>query len=552
MGSAVAPVLWSDVDVPIDALAVPRTQRQLGAFYTPSQAASFMAQWAIRRDGERVIEPSMGDGQFLRAIAVHAERSDYHDIEAWGVELDQETYRTTIGGGVVEPERAILGDFLQVDPFPVDIAIGNPPYFRLRHLPAMEAERGRLIGSAGMGTQMDPAGSIWLPFVIHATDFLRDGGRLAFVLPFDLTYVRYAKPLWRFLGREFGSLRVIRVHERLFPELLQDVVLLLADDRGSTTSSVQYDCFERRSDLLGGSAIVNARLDLARVVSDERPFMEALLPRALRSLLDGKVREVTIPMRDQVTWNIGYVSGDKTFFHPSADTITECDLPSSSLVPAISSGRRATKHGLMTAGLPGSASQQLFLPPADASRLTGGDRTYIEHGRSTAVHRRYKCRIREPWYVTPGVRTPDIVMPVFADRPVLLVNDGLFAVSNSMLAGYLRTGSAEQVAAAWYTSLTLLQVELAVHSLGGGVLVMVPREAGSIRIPGAASTGSLSAIDADLRSGAFEGAYERGDTSTLHEICGLSSDDIESVREGIGILRRWRRSGGTATTGTSA
>lgn len=199
----------------------------------------------------------------------------------------------------------------------------------------------------------------------------------------------------------------------------------------------------------------------------------------------------------------------------------------------------------MTAGLPGSASQQLFLPPADTSRLTDGDRTYIEHGRATDVHRRYKCRIRDLWYVTPGVRTPDVVMPVFADRPVLLVNDGGFATSNSMLAGYLRTGSAKHLAAAWYTSLTLLQIELSVHSLGGGVLVMVPREAGAIRIPRVASIESLSDIDGDLRAGAFEGAYERGDASTLQGIYLISSEDIQSVRQGIDVLRRWRRSGGT-------
>ena len=94
-----------------------------------------MARWAIRRDGELVIEPSMGDGQFLRAIEIQAARAGLHGIESWGVELDQPTHRETVGGGAVEPERAILSDFLEVDLFPVDVVIGDPPYARLRHLP---------------------------------------------------------------------------------------------------------------------------------------------------------------------------------------------------------------------------------------------------------------------------------------------------------------------------------------------------------------------------------------------------------------------------------
>jgi len=488
----------------------------------------------------------MGDGQFLRAVAVRAERSGLRGTETWGVELDEPTFRDAVAGAVVEPERAILGDFLQVEPFPVDVAIGNPPYVRLRHLPAHEAAVGRHVASAGMGEDMDPAGSIWLPFVVHATQFLSDGGRLAFVLPLDLTYVRYAKPLWRFLGRRFGGLRLVRVRERLFPDLLQDVVILLADACGSTTSSVVYEVYERRSDLLAGSPAIRAEIGLAEVAGEGRPFMEALLPRDLRAILRGKILDVTTPMRDRVTWNIGYVSGDKTFFHPTVDSARAFDLPPSSLVPALASGRRATKHGLNTAGLPASASQQLFLPPADASRLSEGDRAYVEHGRATDVHRRYKCRIRDPWYVTPGVRIPDVVMPVFADRPVMLVNDGGLAASNSMLAGFVRTGSAEDAAAAWYTSLTLLQIELNVHSLGGGVLVMVPREAGAIRIARTASRGSFVEIDGDLRAGEIETAYERGDHPTLRLNSGLSKAEVDLVREGVHILRRWRRSGSDA------
>lgn len=546
MGSAVAPVLWQEVEPVTERPQARRTQRERGAFYTPSQAASFMARWAIRRDGERVIEPSMGDGQFLRAIEIQAARAGLHGIESWGVELDQATYRETVGGGVVEPERAILSDFLEVDPFPVDVVIGNPPYVRLRHLPRVEADRASLIGSHGMGTQMDPAGSIWLPFVTHATSFLKDGGRLAFVLPFDLTYVRYAKPLWRFLGREFGSLRVVRVHERLFPELLQDVVILLANERGATASAVRYECFERRAELLDGSPTISSNLDLDRIIGDERPFMEALLPSDLQGLLQGRLRDITSPMRDRVTWNIGYVSGDKNYFHPSAETIAEFTLPKRSLVPAISSGRRATKHGLLTAGLPTSATQQLFLPPTDIAALSDGEQRYVQHGQSAGVSHRYKCRIRDPWYVTPGVRRPDMVMPVFADVPTLLINDGGFAVSNSMLAGYLRNDSKEHVAAAWYNSATLLQIELAVHSLGGGVLVVVPREAGAIRTVDDPAVEAIPDIDQDLRLGAFERAYERGDSSTLQSKHGLSSNEVALLREGVQILRRWRHSGASS------
>ena len=43
--------------------------RAMGAYMTPPDAARLLAAWALRRPGERVVEPSMGEGSFLAALA---------------------------------------------------------------------------------------------------------------------------------------------------------------------------------------------------------------------------------------------------------------------------------------------------------------------------------------------------------------------------------------------------------------------------------------------------------------------------------------------------
>ena len=68
----------------------------------------------------------------------------------------------------------------------------------------------------------------------------------------------------------------------------------------------------------------------------------------------------------------------------------------------------------------------------------------------------------------PSVRpSPDAQWLLITERPALLINDGRLIASNSMLCGYLRKGTPAALAAAWFTSLTLLQLELQIHSLGG-------------------------------------------------------------------------------------
>ena len=376
---------------------------------------------------------------------------------------------------------------------------------------------------------------------------------MALVLPYEATYVRYARPLWRFLGAAFSELRVVRVHERVFPEIMQDVVLLLAGGFGGTASAVEFEAYERVEDLLADRLKRAASVPVARVVAGERPFVEALLPPELRLMLSGRLREATVPARELVQFRIGYVTGDKGFFHPDAETVRRFGLPPAHLVPALPAGRALRACGIRTSGLPPPAASRLYLP--DPEKLEDGERAYVGQGEVSGVSRRYKCRVREPWFVTPGVRVPDVVIPVFADEPVLLANDVGYAASNSLLCGYLLPGtSVPSLLAGWYTSLTLLQIELEVHALGGGVRVFVPNEAGAIRLPARAraSPRRLDRADALAREGLVRRAYEEGDEAVLERQLGLRPADIELIREGVAELERWRNSFRTSRLAAAA
>lgn len=515
--------------------------RRLGAYYTPPVAARYMAHWALRGRANVVLEPSVGAGEFVRAVQGEVARTGA-SVDLWGVELAQDTYRQIVETDLLEANHAIHHDFLALSPFPVNVVIGNPPYVRLRHLPATEAKRARQTAHAVMGEEMDPAGSVWMPFVLHASEFLVPGGRLAFVLPYDLTYVRYARPLWRHLAARFGDLRVIRFHQRVFPELLQEVVILLADGRGAKTDCIRFEAFRRSCDLETGTPLRSAIIPIDRVVDGERAFLEALLPDPLAELLQDTIATGTRPVRETVTFNIGYVAGDKRFFHPDPRTVERYQLPKKSLVQSLTSARRVRGAGLYTSGLATEKVDRLFLPPTSASRLAPGEVRYIAKGRRDGVHQRYKTSVRDPWYVTPGVKKPDLIVPVFAERPLLLINDADYVASNSLLTGYLvNSDSAASVAAAWYTTLTLLQIELNVHSLGGGVMIVVPREAGNIRLVTKVRERShLRSVETRLRAGEIDAAYRSGDTAILKQRLNLDEDQIELVRAGVDVLRQWR------------
>jgi hypothetical protein len=184
----------------------------------------------------------------------------------------------------------------------------------------------------------------------------------------------------------------------------------------------------------------------------------------------------------------------------------------------------------------------LWLP--DAKRLTKGEAQYVGRGESLEISKRYKCSVRSPWYVVPGIETPDVVISVFSERPLMLANDDGFFASNSLICGYLKEeAQLPRLLLAWYTSITQLSFELEVHSLGGGVLVAVPRELAKVRIPTVAQPTKriLKSLDKALSQNDVDAAIGIGDQHFLRST-DFRPADLARVKKSVALLKEWRRS----------
>jgi adenine-specific DNA-methyltransferase len=516
------------------------SQRRGGIYYTPSLAAEILAAWAIRSDGIRVMEPCFGAGVFLAAIKQVSSIRNFTSVHTNGVELMGLAHRTAIEHGIIETDDAILGDFLGVRPFPVDSVIGNPPYIRLRSLPEDQRERALAVTRETLGTPMDTSGSVWMAFVLHATRFIKNGGRMALVLPYEFTHVRYALPLWKYLGENFGNLCVVRVKERLFPDILQEAIILFADHRGGNSSNLTFEAYQTTEDFANFVPLIRKSILINDIIKGGRPFIKALLSVELTDLLDNRLKRLTAPLSDFCDFNIGYVSGNKEYFHPDTETISKFGLRESSLRDTLTSSRELRGIGIRTSSISSRKKSKLFVPNGS---LSSTEIQYIEEGERIEVNRGYKCGRRIPWYKVPDVRVPDFMLSVFKETPTLVLNDGLLVASNSLLCGFLHSDcSSEEFIAAWYTSLTLLYCELRVHSLGGGVLVFIPGEVSTIRIPKSLSlpTMHLTQIDRVLKTGAGN-PYRLGDEPLLKVVLKLTEHEIRLIEEGVCLLAAWRK-----------
>jgi adenine-specific DNA-methyltransferase len=236
----------------------PALRKARGAFFTPPELTGFLAGWAIRSADDSVLEPSCGDAAFLLPAA--------HRLSALGAPA--KTLADQLQGVEIHPGSAVdaadrlhaagfgsrirADNFFDVPPVPVfDAVIGNPPYVRYQHFSGDARAKG-LQAALAQGMRLTGLANSWAAFTIHAAQFLKPDGRLGLVLPAELLSVNYAAQVRRFLLRRFQAVRLVMFEELVFPDVLEEVVLLLAEGSGGAAN---FEVYQARTCAISNASI---------------------------------------------------------------------------------------------------------------------------------------------------------------------------------------------------------------------------------------------------------------------------------------------------------
>ena len=179
--------------------------KNLGAYYTDVQIADFLVNWAIRRLDDSILDPSFGGGVFLRSACKRLRRLHGNPCNSvFGVEVDPSVHRRIseklVDEFAVKPEHLKASDFLALKSSsfkPVTAVVGNPPFIRYQRFSG-ESRANGLRRAKEAGVKISELASSWVPFLIHSTSLLSQGGRLAMVVPAEIGHARYAQRLLAF------------------------------------------------------------------------------------------------------------------------------------------------------------------------------------------------------------------------------------------------------------------------------------------------------------------------------------------------------------------
>jgi adenine-specific DNA-methyltransferase len=528
-------------------MATATLQKSLGAFYTGKTVASRLVDWAICDGSSAVLDPSCGDGAFLEAAYSRLVGLGSPSPQIFGVDVSTEAIQTAHER--VEAAHLIQRNFFNLTPDLLprfDCVIGNPPFIRYQTFNGDKDTIGHQRAKEA-GVDLPRLASSWAPFVVHASRFLRTGGRLAMVMPSELGHAMYARAVLRFLVANFRHLAVEMFRNKLFEDLSQSTVLLFCEGYGEPNRAFIVSSAE---DLYAGDRQV-AKVDVATIKTGRFRFTPYLISRDARSLYEGLAADSRVQRLGEVAdIGIGYVTGANDFFHLSAEECARWGIPKLFLRPCLPNlrGVEGFEYDLRQwkeRRARGDKAYLLALPPVPDNALCPSLRRYLRSGEAHGLHLRYKCRIRQFWYAVPHVRIADAFLAYMSgEQPLLIANAANLVAPNTVhILRFTRGNQSKFYAASWRSSLTRLSCELEGHALGGGLFKMEPSEAENVVVvrPRAALFTSMSARLREGTTKPVEYLSDITDRFVLRKQLGLSRADCVTLRGAAEEIESWRK-----------
>ena len=546
-------------------MATPTLQKQLGAFYTPSRVAEVLVGWAVRTPKDRVLDPACGDGVFLEAVAARLRLlRGQPNTQVRGVEVDEAVYNQAILPLLrrlsIPKSNVALTDFFELECRPSDIGdavVGNPPFIRYQSFRGRTREKALLVARK-LGVDLSELASSWAPFLLHACEFLVPNGRLAMVVPAEITHASYARPVVQFLASHFTEVNLASFEHRLFPDLSQDALLLFADGYGGQSKQMRLRRFRDISELevtLGRRQAFGRKVPISRLHGSNGRLRDHFLPKEVKALYDFLSAAADICRLGEVAAvGIGYVTGNNDFFHLAKDDVGRLRIPKallerSLLRSGIISGIRVTVEDWQKLRDKGDRVYLLSLPRVAKQSLPACVRKYIDEGEARNVHKAFKCSVRDPWYSVPHKDPADAFLTYMSGETSRVVWNAAGLLSTNSLHE-VRFQRASQVNA-WRTalsfccSLSQISSEIEGHPMGGGMLKLEPTEAERVLVVRPdklrVSRTDFDEVDCLVRTGQFAAAMDIADDLVLRQDLGLTWEQIQVLRDGLREIREARR-----------
>ena len=518
-------------------------QKSTGSYYTPSYLADFISKRVLSHFESRIrmsiLEPSVGDGAFI----VELEKEEKINISLTALDINESELKVASTKWSKRTASFVKKDFLEYSTTKkFSAVIGNPPYVKKNILTAKQIELSKEIHSSENLTEISVK-NIWTTFLIKSNTLLATNGVLAFVLPSELLQVKFAEEVREYLKREFERIEIFTFNDLMFECKGQDTIILFAYKKAQQkgeyfTNITSKESLEQNHFILNNNNILvesNVKWTHHFLTSEELTFIDNLKSQ-LKTVNDYSYSKP------------GIVTAANKFFIIDKETEKRYNL-SEYTKPIIQKGLFVNGSVVFSDGdiqkLEENNRPTKLLQLNDNDEISEKLRRYLAIGEMEEIPDRYKCKVRNKWYVIPNISNiPDAF---FFKRshmyPKLLKNNSNAFVTDSAYKIEMKNGfDLNSFIYSFYNTLTLLLSELDGRYYGGGVLELIPSEFKKLPIPYT----TITDIEFDNFTQRFENKNNiedillLNDYKILNSTLGLNNLDIKRLSEIRNKLKKKR------------
>ena len=546
-------------------------KRELGAYYTPPELSQVLVDWAILSRLENILEPSFGGCGFFESCIKKLESLGCKtpSEQLYGVDIDPHAFNILsqkFGKTVSLDKRFLHSDFISVSPgqFLVpdfDVVLGNPPYVSMHNMSLEQRRRCEKTFKASpfIKQTMGRNVSLWAFFLLHSLSFLKNGGKVAWVLPSSLLHTDYSKKLIEVHKQHFKRVKIAKLAERFFvSEGAQETSIVLIAEGFSKTAS-NTGCLEISSvhNIEELHEFIHAPIDQNKLNHFDNYKISLLSKEISDSYFQVEKNQVSKKLIDYLNIKIGMVTGANKFFIINKETIEKNNLDSSYLRPIVSRfsclvGIRHNK--LRQRENEGNNLRSYLLNPCneDMKEKNTPVRNYL--AQISAKERRHNKTFpkRANWYTPDDNIYPDAFFSYMSHLgPRIVLNQGKINCTNSIHKVFFNERLSHRnklaISISLLSSYSQLSAEIEARSYSSGVLKIEPTAGKNIRIlmsdrciqdlaSNVTSIESLLTQDKQL-----EMTTLIDNIFIKHGI--LTREQCDLFREGVRILRRERYKG---------
>lgn len=425
-------------------------RKRFAQFFTPEAIANFMARWVL--DGRKkmdVLEPAFGLGAFSRSLFKQNPK-----VRVVGYEADATIYNYAAENVAQAGSDVLLynEDYLRAsweDKY--DGIICNPPYLKFH-----DYDNASLVPLVNeqLGIRLNGFTNLYTLFLLKSISQLRDGGRMAYIVPSEFLNSDYGVEVKRALLRS-GVLRhvvVVDFTQCAFDDALTTACILLCHKDGSL-SEVRFSHVSDVGQLQASLADYSAWVaDQLKPETKWKQYYEGARSADYRHL---------VPFSTFAKVSRGIATGANDYFTFRESKKELYGIPERCLM-------RCVCHSTDVHGL--------FFTDDDFQRLSHSDkavylfngcadvedehvRGYISLGEETGADKRYLTASRKPWYAIENRKPSPIWVSVFNRKGLRFVRN-IAGVSNlttfhcvydagvvdiDVLFGYLVTNVAKEI-----------------------------------------------------------------------------------------------------------